>query len=67
MNISGAGCASAAEAGRAAETRTNVALAVSIGAALVTTLLGAAFVDFGSHPRAQGWLRRAGDGATVRF
>lgn len=68
VNISGAGCASSAEAGRAAETRTNVALGVSIGAALVTTFLAAVFVDFGSHPRAHaGWRRRAHDGATVRF
>lgn len=68
VNLSGAGCASAAEAGRAAETRTNVALGVSIGAALVTTVLAVVFVDFGSEPRAHaGWRRGAHDGAAVRF
>ncbi len=68
VNLAGAGCATAAEAGRAAETRTNVALGVSIGAAVVTTVLGAWLVDFGSPTRARaGFLRRAGEGATVRF
>ncbi|MBX3205715.1 MAG: hypothetical protein KF764_11650 [Labilithrix sp.] len=67
-------CDARAEAGRSAELRTNVALGITGGVAVLTGVLGAVLVDWSGGrptsaraPRAGAWVARSGGGAELEL